>query len=87
IQPRRSYPPYERRPERVTPRCPHHGVCGGCQQQRTRTAALAQLFAREQPGAVPDVAQIGSSTYGYRRLTSLGLVYRPKNHHLSMGYR
>lgn len=81
--------------DRVAPRSPHYGVCGGCQQQhisqalqqRTKAAALAQLLAREQPGAVPDLAQIGSIADGYRRRTRLGLVYRPKSRQLSMGYR
>ncbi|BAE73784.1 23S rRNA (uracil(1939)-C(5))-methyltransferase RlmD [Sodalis glossinidius str. 'morsitans'] len=52
-----------------------------------RPRCWLSFIAREQPGAVPDVAQIGSSAYCYRRRTRLGLVYRPKGCHLSMGYR
>ncbi|VDZ90388.1 23S rRNA 5-methyluridine methyltransferase [Lelliottia amnigena] len=37
-------------PERVTPRCPHFGVCGGCQQQHA-SVALQQSSQKHCVGA------------------------------------
>lgn len=56
-------------PERETPRCPHFGVCGGCQQQhasvdlqqRSKSAALARLMKHEVSEVIADVP------WGYRR--------------------
>ncbi|SNY75562.1 23S rRNA (uracil(1939)-C(5))-methyltransferase RlmD [Enterobacter sp. CC120223-11] len=76
-------------PEREKPRCPHFGVCGGCQQQhasvalqeRSKQAALARLMKR-------DVNEILSANpWGYRRRARLSLNYQPKNHQLQMGFR
>ncbi|SUG46049.1 23S rRNA (uracil-5-)-methyltransferase RumA [Salmonella enterica subsp. arizonae] len=62
-------------PERETPRCPHFGVCGGCQQQhigialqqRSKSAALARLMKHE----VNDI--IAGAPWGYRRRARLSL--------------
>ena len=56
-------------PERETPRCPHFGVCGGCQQQhasvdlqqRSKSAALARLMKHDVSEVIADVP------WGYRR--------------------
>lgn len=82
-------------PDRVTPRCPHFGVCGGCQlqhasqalQQRSKAAALSSILSRETGTVVPPVAEIGDSAYGYRRRTRLGLHWQPAARRLSVGYR
>ncbi|MEO3990666.1 23S rRNA (uracil(1939)-C(5))-methyltransferase RlmD [Pseudocitrobacter cyperus] len=76
-------------PERETPRCPHFGVCGGCQQQhatialqqRSKQAALARLMKRE----VEEV--ISAQPWGYRRRARLSLNYQPKTQQLQMGFR
>ena len=76
-------------PERETPRCPHFGVCGGCQQQhasvalqqRSKQAALARLMKHD----VEEV--LSASPWGYRRRARLSLNYQPKNQHLQMGFR
>lgn len=76
-------------PERETPRCPHFGVCGGCQQQhasvalqqRSKSAALSRLMKC-------DVAEVISDTpWGYRRRARLSLNYLPKTQQLQMGFR
>lgn len=36
-------------PERVTPRCPHFGVCGGCQQQHASTELQQKVKATRWP--------------------------------------
>lgn len=76
-------------PEREVPRCPHFGVCGGCQQQhasislqqRSKSAALSRLMKCE----VSDV--IADTPWGYRRRARLSLSYRPKEQKLQMGFR
>lgn len=76
-------------PERVAPRCPHFGVCGGCQQQhasielqqRSKRAALARLMKQ----GVDDV--IAGEPWGYRRRARLSLSWQPKAQRLEMGFR
>lgn len=76
-------------PERVAPRCPHFGVCGGCQQQhasvelqqRSKRAALARLMKQE----VDDV--IAGEPWGYRRRARLSLSWQQKAQRLEMGFR
>ncbi|WP_312629811.1 23S rRNA (uracil(1939)-C(5))-methyltransferase RlmD [Scandinavium sp.] len=76
-------------PEREKPRCPHFGVCGGCQQQhasvalqqRSKQAALARLMKRD----VDEV--LSAEPWGYRRRARLSLNYQPKTQRLQMGFR
>ncbi|POT56481.1 23S rRNA (uracil(1939)-C(5))-methyltransferase RlmD [Citrobacter amalonaticus] len=76
-------------PEREMPRCPHFGVCGGCQQQHasialqqsSKSAALARLMKHE----VSDV--IADKPWGYRRRARLSLSWQPKTQRLQMGFR
>lgn len=76
-------------PERVTPRCPYFGVCGGCQQQhasvalqqRSKRAVLARMMKRD----VDDI--IAGEPWGYRRRARLSLSYQPKTQQLHMGFR
>ena len=76
-------------PQRVAPRCPHFGVCGGCQQQhasielqqQSKRAALSRLMKRD----VDDI--IAAEPWGYRRRARLSLNYQPKTQQLQMGFR
>ncbi len=76
-------------PEREKPRCPHFGVCGGCQQQhasvalqqRSKQAALARMMKHD----VDDV--LSAMPWGYRRRARLSVNYQPKTQHLKMGFR
>ncbi|EPH3058381.1 23S rRNA (uracil(1939)-C(5))-methyltransferase RlmD [Klebsiella aerogenes] len=75
-------------PQRVAPRCPHFGVCGGCQQQhasielqqQSKRAALSRLMKRD----VDDI--IAAEPWGYRRRARLSLNYQPKTQQLQMGF-
>ncbi|WP_337017218.1 23S rRNA (uracil(1939)-C(5))-methyltransferase RlmD [Leclercia sp. AS011] len=76
-------------PQRETPRCPHFGVCGGCQQQhasvalqeRSKSNALARLLKHEVNEVIAD------KPWGYRRRARLSLNYQPKTARLEMGFR
>ncbi len=76
-------------PQREAPRCPHFGVCGGCQQQhasielqqQSKRAALSRLMKRD----VDDI--IAAEPWGYRRRARLSLNYQPKTQQLQMGFR
>lgn len=81
--------------ERVAPRCPHFGVCGGCQQQHVSVAlqeqskakALARMLSRDAPLPVRVDEIISGHAWGYRRRARLGLQWQPKQQRLQMGFR
>ena len=76
-------------PQRVEPRCPHFGICGGCQQQhastelqqKSKSSALARLLKHDVSEIIADEA------WGYRRRARLSLSFQPKTERLEMGFR
>lgn len=83
-------------PDRVVPRCPHFGVCGGCVLQHLTPAAqiaakqnvLAQNFARI--GHVKParwLAPLTAEVWGYRRRARLSVKYVPKKGKTLVGFR
>ncbi|EKS7793042.1 23S rRNA (uracil(1939)-C(5))-methyltransferase RlmD [Edwardsiella piscicida] len=81
-------------PQRVAPRCPHAGVCGGCQQQhaaialqqQSKSQALQRLMARETGVEIaPQV--IAGEPYGYRRRARFGLQFNAKTQRVVLGFR
>lgn len=83
-------------PDRVVPRCPHFGVCGGCSLQYLRPEA--QLAAKQQIlsdalqriGKVePDawLPPLSGPAWGYRRRARLGVRHVPKKGGVLVGFR
>ena len=84
-------------PDRVTPYCPHFGVCGGCSLQHQ--AGVAQVESKQ--GALIDaLMRIGKVTpesilpplrspdsFGYRRKARLGAKYVHKKGKVLVGFR
>ena len=83
-------------PQRVTPRCPHFGVCGGCSLQHME--ASAQIGMKQE--ILQDVlARIGKVTpetwlpplaaghWGYRRKARLGAKWVQKKGRVLLGFR
>jgi 23S rRNA (uracil1939-C5)-methyltransferase len=83
-------------PDRVTPRCPHFGVCGGCSLQHLSPAA--QLAAKERQ-LLDNLERIGRVTplrvfdplrgpeWAYRRRARLGVKYVHKKGRVLAGFR
>ena len=83
-------------PGRVTPRCEHFGVCGGCALQHLSSAA--QLAAKETElrdaltrlaRATPAawLAPLAGPVWGYRRRARLGAKYVRKKGTVVVGFR
>ena len=83
-------------PDRVEPKCPHFGVCGGCSLQHMD--AKAQILAKQQImidnfkhiGAVqPEIVlePLTAVEWGYRRKARLGCRYVPKKQSVLVGFR
>ncbi len=83
--------------ERVEPRCPHFGVCGGCSLQhldsgaqiRSKQQVLLEAFQRIG-GIEPEeiLAPLVTATpWGYRRKARLGVKYVPKKGKVLVGFR
>lgn len=83
-------------PDRVTPPCPHYGVCGGCDLQHLRPEAQIQAKQRivaEQLAHVGRVepqkwlAPITGPALGYRRRARLGVRQVPSQGGVVIGFR
>ena len=82
--------------QRVEPRCPHFGVCGGCSLQHMEAGAqigmkqeiLADVFARIG-NVEPDawLPPLSAGAWGYRRKARLGVRYVPKKGRTLVGFR
>lgn len=84
-------------PERIAPRCPHFGTCGGCSLQHLtpedqiahKAGVLAEHF--QHIGEVePDewLPPLTGPAWGYRRKARLGVKYVPrKNDRVLVGFR
>lgn len=83
-------------PERVTPRCAHFGVCGGCSLQhmaasaqiRAKQASLEDVLARIGK-VTPDtwLAPLTAEAWGYRHKARLGVRYVAKKGRTLVGFR
>ncbi|KOR30112.1 23S rRNA methyltransferase [Achromatium sp. WMS1] len=84
-------------PERVTPKCSHFGVCGGCSLQHMQ--ASAQIRAKEQVlrDALQHIGQVQpqagylpplvANHWGYRHKARLGVKYVMRKERLLVGFR
>jgi len=86
----------EASPDRVPPRCPHFGVCGGCSLQHLRPARQIEYkqntllqnlnrIGKVEPEAIWP-ALVGSS-WGYRRRARLSVRYVPAKERVLVGFR
>jgi 23S rRNA (uracil1939-C5)-methyltransferase len=83
-------------PERLAPRCPHYGVCGGCALQHL--APQAQIAAKQRV-LVENFARIGkvepqrwlppltAEPWGYRRRARLSVKHVSKKGKVLVGFR
>ncbi|MEJ2630019.1 MAG: 23S rRNA (uracil(1939)-C(5))-methyltransferase RlmD [Acidihalobacter sp.] len=87
---------FEASPERVEPKCPHFGLCGGCSLQHLAPAAQiaakqrALLDALQRIGGVqPErvLEPLTAPVWGYRRKARLGVRYVPKKGRVLIGFR
>ncbi len=83
-------------PDRVTPRCPHFGVCGGCSLQHmtpgVQLTAKQQILVEqlERLGKVkPEtwLAPLAGPAWGYRRRARLGVRRVPSKGGVQVGFR
>ena len=83
-------------PERVSPRCAHFGVCGGCALQHLAPEAQLALKEQELRENLARVARVECGNWlpplrgpawGYRRRARLGAKYVPKKGKVVVGFR
>ncbi|HUW97743.1 MAG TPA: 23S rRNA (uracil(1939)-C(5))-methyltransferase RlmD [Acidiferrobacter sp.] len=82
--------------DRVVPRCPHFGVCGGCRLQHLDGAAQLRAKAGIVREAMAHIAKVdveswaepvASPVWGYRRKARLGVRVVPKKGGVLVGFR
>ncbi len=84
-------------PDRVPPRCPHFGVCGGCSLQHMRTEAQIPLKQGVLIEALKRIGKVepreilpplsAENPWGYRRKARLGVKYVAKKNKVLVGFR
>lgn len=82
--------------ERVDPKCPNFGVCGGCslqhmkhdQQIKLKETALLELL-KQQAGIEPKelLTPLVATPWGYRRKARIGVKHVPKKEKVLVGFR
>jgi 23S rRNA (uracil1939-C5)-methyltransferase len=83
-------------PDRVSPRCPHFGVCGGCSLQHLEPAAQLRMkqahlleelrrTGRVEPEKV--MAPLSAPVWGYRRRARLGARFVARKGKVVVGFR
>jgi 23S rRNA (uracil1939-C5)-methyltransferase len=81
--------------QRVTPRCPHFGVCGGCSMQHVEPRAQVSIKQRVLEDTLwhlgklrPDtlLAPIWGPDYGYRHRARLSVRHVPKKGGVLVGF-
>jgi 23S rRNA (uracil1939-C5)-methyltransferase len=86
----------EASPERVTPRCPHFGVCGGCALQHLNPAAQLRAKSAELADVLTRVARVtperwleplAGPSWAYRRRARLGARFVHKKGCMVVGFR
>ncbi len=83
-------------PDRVTPRCPHFGVCGGCSLQHldhaAQLAAKGRIVAEELTrigGVRPErwLPPLAGPIWAYRRRARLGSKFVDRKERVLVGFR
>jgi 23S rRNA (uracil1939-C5)-methyltransferase len=83
-------------PHRVTPRCPHFGVCGGCSLQHmdaTAQIGMKQEVLKDVLARIGKVAPenwlppLAAGHWGYRRKARLGAKWVQKKGRVLLGFR
>ena len=83
-------------PERVSPRCEHFGVCGGCALQHLEPAAQLRAKEGQLREALERVARVAPErwltplagpVWGYRRRARLGVKFVRKKARVLVGFR
>ncbi|MBI5448455.1 MAG: 23S rRNA (uracil(1939)-C(5))-methyltransferase RlmD [Gammaproteobacteria bacterium] len=82
--------------ERVQPRCPHYGVCGGCSQQHFSHALQIQNKQKVLLDSLNHIGKVNPQyvlppllgpEWGYRHKARLGVKYVEKKQKLLIGFR
>ena len=83
-------------PQRIAPRCPHFGVCGGCSLQHLSSA---DQIAAKQERLLENLAHLGkvspeevlppltAAPWGYRRKARLGVRFMRREQVVRVGFR
>lgn len=82
-------------PHRITPHCPHFGVCGGCSMQHVDSAcqlelkqsSILEMFEHAGIAIGEVLPPLTAEPWGYRRKARLGVKYVQKKQRLLIGFR
>ena len=86
----------EASPQRVTPRCAHFGVCGGCALQHLEAAAQVAMKQQALADALRRIGHVEperwlppltEASWGYRRKARLGVRWVAKKGRVLVGFR